>query len=309
MIHAPEPDPAATQQEAEFHARLAEFRARIDAMDDELIALINDRCDIVAQVGALKRAHLDTRCFIRPAREALMIRRIAAQFEAHAFSSAAAAAIWRLIIAASTSLEQPLRITSYFQPNAQESYWLAREYFGSFSNVVKETVPSRVIGHVMDGKALVGVLPALDAGNEDAWWKLLPRGEVNPRPSIFACLPYAFMEDPLHQPGSPLRPAALAVGYVDCEPTGDDVTYIVIESKHELSQSRIHGHFQQFPLPARWLQVIQEPETDSRLHLIELEGFIERTHSALTSLHEQCRDQLHGITVLGAHAKPVLLTN
>ncbi len=284
-----------------FTTSLADFRARIDAMDDELIALLKARCAVVAQVGELKKAHLDTRCFIRPGRESTMVRRIAGEFADHPFSAGAVAAIWRLIIAASTSIEQPLRIVAYFQPTAQDAYWLAREYFGGFSAVTKETVPSRIIGQVMDGTSLVGVLPALDAGGEESWWRLVPRGEEASRPSIFACLPYASMEP------NP-RPLALAVGYVDCEPTGDDVTYLVVESKHDLSQSRIHTHFQQSTLNARWLQVVQEPGTDSRLHLIELEGFIDRSHPVLAALQEQCREQLLGLTILGAHAKPIAMS-
>ena len=290
-----------------FRMRLSELRAEIDGMDDQLIALIKQRCEFVKQVGALKKEHLDARCFIRPGREATMVRRIAGEFDGHSFSAGAAAAIWRLVIAASTSIEQQLKITAYFQPQQQEYYWLAREYFGMFSSITKETVASRALGQVIDGKALVGVLPSFDVGSDDAWWRLLLDSDAANRPNIFACLPFATVEGPLNPVGTPLRAQALAVGFVDCEDTGDDVTYLVIDGKHDLSQSRIQTLLTSDSAPARWLQVLHEPNNDRRLHLIEIDGFHTQESALLKTLHEQCYEQLHRVVVLGSHAKPILL--
>jgi chorismate mutase/prephenate dehydratase len=291
-----------------FDSALQGFRERIDAMDDELIDLIKRRCEIVQEVGKLKEAHLDTRCFIRPGREATMIRRISQIFEDHAFSTGAAASIWRMIIAASTSIEQPLRITSYFTPNEQDSYWLAREYFGMFSNIGKENTPTRVIGRLMDNSALVGVVPQLETAQDEPWWRLLMERDARTRPNIFACLPYAVMEtDSSTSANGELRPQALAVGYVDCEPTGNDVTYLVIDGKHELSQSRIHSFFTSANQNARWLQVLPSPASDSRLHLIELEGFFTERSTLINELNAQCGDQLQRVAIIGAHARPILL--
>ena len=307
--HEPNPFSAAADSTDQFQQQLLQFRAQIDGMDDELIALIKKRCEVVQKVGHLKENFLDARCFIRPGREATMLKRIAEQFGDHSFSSGAAAAIWRLVIAASTSIEQPLKITSYFSPTQQDGYWLAREYFGMFTNVTKETAPSRVIGQLMDGAALVGILPALDSGTEDAWWKLLMDSDAASRPNIFACLPFACVESPAQTAGSTPRPIALAAGFVDCEKTGDDVTYLAIDGKHDLSQSRIHSHFASAGENARWLQVLQSPASDSRLHLIELDGFFTQESPVIASLQDQLSDQLHRLTILGAHAKPILLAN
>ncbi len=290
-----------------FDTALQGFRAQIDALDDELIALIKRRCDVVQQVGKLKEGHLDARCYIRPGREAAMVKRITSIFADHPFSAGAAAGIWRLMIAASTAIEQPLRITSYFTPEEQDAYWLAREYFGMFSAIGKEATPTRVIGRLMDKSALVGVVPSLDASQEEPWWRLLLERDADSRPNIFACLPYAMMENAVPATNGELRPLALAVGYTDCEPTGDDVTYLVIDGKHELSQNRIHSYFSTTQQAARWIQVLPAPASDSRLHLIELDGFFTPESALITELHAQCGEQLHRTAIIGAHARPILL--
>src|SRR5579872_4375536 len=102
---------------------IPELRAAIDAIDDELVALLNKRSQFVKQVAAIKR---DTQpqgmSFIRSGREADMVRRMLEAFRGGTFPAPAAAQIWRLIISASLSLESPLSVTTYNPEQQQEIY-------------------------------------------------------------------------------------------------------------------------------------------------------------------------------------------
>ncbi len=60
---------AVTGQPVPTHP-LSQLRAKIDAIDDKLFALLKQRIGIVKQVGELKSRDRSNRCFIRSGREA-----------------------------------------------------------------------------------------------------------------------------------------------------------------------------------------------------------------------------------------------
>ena len=93
-----------------LNVALAEYRSQIDAIDDELMGLLVTRCEIVKQVGKLKEGAGSKGSFIRPKREADMIRRIVGFFEGTDFPAQSAAHIWRTIIGASLRMESPLNV-------------------------------------------------------------------------------------------------------------------------------------------------------------------------------------------------------
>jgi chorismate mutase/prephenate dehydratase len=108
---------------------IEKLRAGIDALDLELLALLNRRAAVVRKVGALKAGK---RVF-RPEREAQILRRVqahAAGGERDGLPAAAAAAVFREIISACRALEQEIRV-AYLGPPGTFSEQAVRQHFGA----------------------------------------------------------------------------------------------------------------------------------------------------------------------------------
>ena len=69
-------DAAKKQAEA---AELDKLRAEIDRLDQELVERIHARSKVAMEVGEVKKRYSDSPVFLRPGREASMLRRAAAK--------------------------------------------------------------------------------------------------------------------------------------------------------------------------------------------------------------------------------------
>lgn len=282
------------------NSELTAFRQQIDALDEKLIALLMERIGIVKKVGDIKRKTHPGQCPIRPGREAAMVRELMKKCENAEFPPAAVAAMWRILIGASTSVESALKLAVFTPDNDPSLYWLAREYFGSFLPVNRHPHVKRVIGDIMDGKASVGIVPTLHGADTSYWWTNLvqPGGDL---PKIFAHIPFVYN-------GTPSRdiPTGLAIAQIEPEASGDDISLIVLEAEHNTSQHRLQGAFAQAKLEPNWVSVATiGPAT--RHHLIELKGFITAGHPAITALQESLGASIVNLSFLGAYAVPVTL--
>lgn len=286
---------------AEQLVKLTEFRGQIDAIDDKIIDLLIERIGVVSQVGAMKRDVNASQCPLRPGREADMVRRVAQKFEGTSFSPAAAAAIWRILIGASTAVENELKISVYAPEKDESLYWLAREYFGGFLPITKQPQIRRVIGDVMDGKASVGIIPNFNNADDNQWWTtLLQQGQETP--SIFAHIPFVYYETPNRH-----SPSALALGHIAPEKTENDVSIIVLDTEYNVSQHRLQTAFTQANLQAQWLS-IANLSSQSRHHLIELKGFVDKEHAGMKSFIAGLSGAVLNTYFLGSYAVPFTLT-
>lgn len=289
-----------TSNDRNNEPELAAFRRDIDAIDEKLAALLKERIHIVAQVGEYKRRTAPGTCPIRPAREAEMVRGIMRLFEGSAFPPAAAAAMWRILIGASTAVESAL-IVSVFAPDREdELFWLTREYFGPFITIIRQPHIKRVIGDVMDGKASVGVVPMLRSDDTTFWWtNLLQDGPDIPR--VFARIPYIYS-------GTPGRnnPSGLAFGRLNPENSGQDNTLIAIEADANLSHSKLQMTMTHARLEASWIN-IATLHPSVRHHLVELKGFITPEHEHYRALLSSLGASVHKVSFLGSYAVPINL--
>ena len=91
---------------------LETLRSRIDAVDDQLLALLNERMQLVQSVGELKRS---THTLIyRPEREKSIVERLAVQ-SGGPLEKASIAAIFQEIFAVARNIELPERV-AYLGP-------------------------------------------------------------------------------------------------------------------------------------------------------------------------------------------------
>ncbi len=105
------------------------LRLKIDALDAELLGLLNRRAAVVRKVGALKggkRAY-------RPERESEILRRVAEHSarsgDSEGLPPRSAAAVFREVISACRALEQDIRV-AYLGPQGTFSEQAVRQHFG-----------------------------------------------------------------------------------------------------------------------------------------------------------------------------------
>jgi chorismate mutase/prephenate dehydratase len=134
---------------------LLALRQRIDAVDRELLALLNRRAALALEVGDLKK-HEGSPVF-RPEREAQVIDGLKAD-NPGPLKSESVAPIWREIMSACRSLESPMRV-AYLGPAGTFSEEAALGYFGS--SIVKLPCGSfdEVFRVTSGGAADFGVVP------------------------------------------------------------------------------------------------------------------------------------------------------
>jgi chorismate mutase/prephenate dehydratase len=134
---------------------LAELRNQIDAVDRELLALLNRRAGIAQAVGEIKRAEGSP--VFRPEREAQVIEQLR-QANAGPLNPAAVGAIWREVMSACRALEAPQRV-AYLGPAGTFSEEAALRFFGSSIERVPCISFDEVFRATAAGSADFGVVP------------------------------------------------------------------------------------------------------------------------------------------------------
>lgn len=186
----------------DFLSQLTQHRAAIDAIDAHLLELFARRADVVAKVGALKAKHRIEGSYIRPGREAMMLRALLDNAGESSFPKVAVAAIWRIIIGSSTALESPLHTITL--ADDAEGVHVAAQYFGpQVENTSLQT--DAFFAACLASPHTIAIVPY---DLQAAWWQTMP----DPM-RVFACLPFV---------GN--APTHLALGQVVPEQTGDDVS-------------------------------------------------------------------------------------
>lgn len=134
---------------------LLALREKIDALDRELLALLNQRMGLAQQVGELKKA--EGSVVFRPEREAQVIDGLK-QINAGPLPNECVAPIWREIMSASRSLETPTRV-AYLGPAGTFSEEAALGFFGSSILRVPCANFDEVFHVTATGAADFGVVP------------------------------------------------------------------------------------------------------------------------------------------------------
>ena len=137
---------------AEGQDELASLRAGIDALDAQVLDLINQRARLAGRIGQIKQGNR-----YRPEREAQVLRRIA-EANPGPLPAAAARHIFRELMSACLALEQPLTI-AYLGPEGTFSQTAAHKHFGAAPNFVPCAAIDDVFRAVEAGNADYAVVP------------------------------------------------------------------------------------------------------------------------------------------------------
>jgi len=134
---------------------LADWRTRINELDNQILNLLNQRAEAALQIGNLKRRQ-GTPSYV-PEREAEILRLLSAANRGP-LTDDNLAAIWREVLSACRALESPFTV-AYLGPQATFTHQAALDRFGA----AVEFRPARTILDVFDeverGRAAYGVVP------------------------------------------------------------------------------------------------------------------------------------------------------
>jgi chorismate mutase/prephenate dehydratase len=137
---------------------LGALRAQIDAVDDQILALLDRRAEVVRRVGEIKRERRET--FHVPQRERAVLERLTSAAKG-AFPREAVRPVFREIMSACLSLESPL-VVSFPGPEATFSHLAGRTRFGLSARYVPAASLGEVFRAVGRG-ADYGVVPVEEA--------------------------------------------------------------------------------------------------------------------------------------------------
>jgi chorismate mutase len=198
---------------------LDEVRRRIDAIDAEMLRLVDARAAIAREVAAAKAAAGDAGRFgLRPGREAQLLRSLLAQ-PRQAASPALVIRLWREMIGESLNLQGPFHLAVWGGRDPAQTLELARQRFGAAPRLRQVARPEDALAAARTpGGVAIGALAP-----DSAWWGRLL---AEPKLKVFAALPCLAAWGPT---------SALAIAEVEVEPTGDDVTFWVTDAPQSAS--------------------------------------------------------------------------
>jgi len=134
---------------------LSELRVQIDAVDHELLTLLNQRAALAHEVGEIKR--VEGSPVFRPEREAQVIQGLQSA-NPGPLKGPGIATIWREIMSACRALEAPQRV-AYLGPAGTFSEEAALKFFGSSIERVPCVSFDEVFRATAAGTAEFGVVP------------------------------------------------------------------------------------------------------------------------------------------------------
>jgi len=136
---------------------LAELREKIDAVDAQILQLINQRACYAEEVAKTKRAQGENGSFYRPDRESLVLRRIQ-DLNAGPLSNETAMRFFRELMSACLALEKPLDV-AFLGPEGTFSQQATFKHFGHAVKTVPVSSISAVFQAVENGSCAFGVVP------------------------------------------------------------------------------------------------------------------------------------------------------
>ena len=135
--------------------KISELRKRIDVFDEKIVRLLNQRADIVLQIGKSKK-NVAGEVYV-PAREKKVINNILRK-NSGPLSEGALLSIYREIMSCSLAMERDMRV-AYLGPSSTFTHQAVRSRFGgSVKTVACETIGD-VFAVVQKGQADYGVVP------------------------------------------------------------------------------------------------------------------------------------------------------
>ena len=273
---------------------LDSLRQEIDAIDNELHAMVRRRADLVDRISAAKPPG---GLALRPGREAQVMRQRLATHKGP-FPSTAIYRMWREMMCAFTLMQTPDLKIAICRPVDQPGYWdLARDHFGCQIPFVANDTPAQVLAAVRANPSTIGVVPTPIESDATPWWPLLA-GRDATLPNVVARLPF------LDMPNARARGiSAFVLARMEPEDSGDDRTLISVEAVTGLSRNRIAGALAKVGLPA-FTSALDQVAGGVHHYLVELPGVLADGDERLRELGTALGLTSGRVAAIGAYAVP-----
>ena len=136
---------------------LESVRTKIDSIDDQILALIEQRAECASEVARVKRETGETSNFYRPEREAQVLQKVM-QNNKSLLDDSHVALIFREIMSACLNLQQPLKV-AFLGPAGTFTQAAARKHFGHGVVEIPMATTELILREVESGAADFGVVP------------------------------------------------------------------------------------------------------------------------------------------------------
>lgn len=270
---------------------LATLRAEIDRIDDAVLDLLVERLSVVAQVAVAKGDRDRGSLALRPAREAMILRRLV-QRAGGRFPAAPLVRIWRELLAVTTQAQTPFTVA--VPAEIGSPLWdVARDQFGSATPLAPARDAADALRQLAQGRAAIALL-AVPSSSGEPWWRSLAAGGSAPV-RVIGRLPFI---------AGPQATGGLALAAVEVEPSGDDLTLLVIETEAALAPAALLQALQPGLAP-RLLASAAEPGAGRAHHLVEIDGFHQGQEAALAAGLGLQRTNVLRIAAIGGYPRPL----
>jgi chorismate mutase/prephenate dehydratase len=137
---------------------LSELREQIDSIDQQILALLNQRANCALEVARTKLAQGESGTFYRPDREALVLRRIKELNQDGLLADETVMRFFREIMSACLALEKPLEV-AFLGPEGTFTQQAAFKHFGHAVKTVPVANINEIFSTVESGHCQFGVVP------------------------------------------------------------------------------------------------------------------------------------------------------
>lgn len=195
---------------------LEQIREKIDAVDNQIHALLMERAKLGELVVAAKNGAAPNAPRLRPGREASILRRLKGRHEGN-IPFSVIGHIWRELMTAFLNRQSPIEVAVWGGSNRIAVWDVARGHFGVNIPFTPMMDVKAVIDHVAGKPGAIGVLAFEPDG--EPWWRLLASETTGAGLRIFARLPF-FMAN---------GATAFAIAPVREDSGGPETTLVVLD--------------------------------------------------------------------------------
>ena len=284
--------------------QLALLREEIDRLDDAVVDLLLERVAVVRRIGGLKAqapgsaASPTSAIALRPAREAAIIRRLAAR-AAPTLPAAALTRMWRELLAATTRLQTPYNVAVLADPTAPHAWELAHDHFGASTPLLPVETAHAGFRLIAAGEAELLVLPA--PVDDRYWWRRVALTLVDSPLRVVGRLPFC----PATAADTGFSRGALMLGALPEEASGADLTMLALETDLDLSRARLRDLIEAGGIDLVSLTALKDLQPETAFFLLEVEGMPAAALAGLRQAFGPLRDRVLRLDVLGSYPQPL----